>query len=57
MRNHSNTAVRGDSGGLMRMMMRAYDLYKVCLLLTEARVLRMADLRQVRSLYVLVRGL
>ena len=57
MQNHSNTAVRGDSGGLMRILMRAYDLYEVCLLLTEARVLRMADLRQVRSLYVLVRGL
>ena len=57
MRNHSNTAVRGDSGGLMRMVMRAYDVYEACLLLTEARVLRMVDLRQVRSLYALVRRL
>ena len=50
-------AVRGDSGGLMQMVMRAYDVYEVCLLLTEARVLRMVDLRQVRSLYALVRRL
>ena len=56
MRNHSNTAVRGNSGGLMRMVMRAYDVYEACLLLTETRVLRMVDLRQVRSLYALVRG-
>ena len=49
--------VRSDSGGLMRMVMRAYDVYEACLLLTEARVLRMVDLRQVRSLYALVRRL